>query len=242
MVKYTVIIIAVCALLLVSQSIKALDSIQHVATNRKFTGRMEIVVPATLITAGLLTYPNVVKQGVGNVMPGTRYYNADYIQYFPMLQMYLANLACDARHSLFDQTKYLVISQIVSAAVVQTLKYTVREQRPAKGRFNSFPSGHTCVAFVGATALYHEFKDANRFIAYSGFAVATAVGMLRMTNRKHWLPDVLAGAGTGMLVTNLIYRWEPLKNWQPFGNTRVTALPYYDGCLAGVSVKVRGIN
>ena len=40
--------------------------------------------------------------------------------------------------------------------------------------------------------------------AIGGYTTATAVGALRILN-KHWLPDVLAGAGIGILSTNLVY-------------------------------------
>jgi membrane-associated phospholipid phosphatase len=62
--------------------------------------------------------------------------------------------------------------------------------------------------------LFHEYKDTEPWIAYSGFVVATATGYLRMTNNLHWLPDVVAGAGIGMLTANVVYRLEPLKKLQ----------------------------
>jgi membrane-associated phospholipid phosphatase len=62
--------------------------------------------------------------------------------------------------------------------------------------------------------LYKEFKDTNSWIAYSGFVVATATGCLRMTNNKHWLPDVMVGAGIGILTVNVVYLLEPLKKLQ----------------------------
>ncbi|MDR1417396.1 MAG: phosphatase PAP2 family protein, partial [Prevotellaceae bacterium] len=125
------------------------------------------------------------------------------------------------------------------AAVVQTLKYTVREQRPNNGSYNSYPSGHTSVAFVGATVMYHEFKSSNRLLAYSGFFVATAVGILRTTNQRHWASDVLAGAGIGILSTNLVYYFEPLKSWRLLPQSdRLTLLPYYDGKSAGLSLSM----
>lgn len=64
--------------------------------------------------------------------------------------------------------------------------------------------------------LYQEFKHAQTYWAYSGYAFALTTGILRVTNYKHSISDVLAGAGLGMLVTNLVYYFEPLKNWNPF--------------------------
>ena len=41
-----------------------------------------------------------------------------------------------------------------------------------------------------------------------------------MVNNRHWVSDVVAGAGIGFLVGNLIYHIEPLKNWNPFKKSK----------------------
>jgi membrane-associated phospholipid phosphatase len=47
----------------------------------------------------------------------------------------------------------------------------------------------------------------------AGYAVAVGSGVLRMYNNKHWLNDVVAGAGVGILSTRLAYWLYPkLKN------------------------------
>ena len=60
--------------------------------------------------------------------------------------------------------------------------------------------------------LWQEYKDYSPWIAYSGYAVAAGTGFLRMYNNRHWLSDVIAGAGFGMLSTKLAY-WLYLKIW-----------------------------
>ncbi len=108
------------------------------------------------------------------------------------------------------------------------LKRITDEERP-NGEDYSFPSGHTSNAFVMATVLHHEFIDTSPWLAYSGYAFATTTGVLRVLNNKHWVSDVLVGAGIGILVTDLVYRFEPLKNWNPFKtkNTHVIISPTY---------------
>ena len=66
-------------------------------------------------------------------------------------------------------------------------------------------------------------------LAYSGYLFATTTGVFRVLNNKHWVGDVLVGAGIGILVTDLVYRFEPLKNWNPFKNkkTKVIMSPTY---------------
>ena len=60
-------------------------------------------------------------------------------------------------------------------------------------------------------------------------------------NNKHWVSDVLVGAGLEILVTDLVYRFEPLKNWNPFNNKKVktTAVPSYYKNSIGLYINVR---
>lgn len=68
-----------------------------------------------------------------------------------------------------------------------------------------FPSGHTTNAFRGAEILHQELKARHPVWSYSGYLLATAVGLMRMYNREHFLSEVVAGAGLGILSTRLTY-------------------------------------
>ena len=39
----------------------------------------------------------------------------------------------------------------------------------------------------------------------AGYAVATTVAIMRIYNNRHWLGDVCAGAGLGILSVTLVY-------------------------------------
>ena len=73
----------------------------------------------------------------------------------------------------------------------------------ADHRHDSFPSGHTCVAFLAATFFSTTFVLENpdsrwRWPAVIGsHALATSVGAMRMMGGMHFLTDVLAGAAMG---------------------------------------------
>ena len=69
----------------------------------------------------------------------------------------------------------------------------------------SFPSGHTATAFMTATMLNKEYGHKSPWIGIGAYSVATATGLMRMANNKHWLSDVLTGAGIGILSTELGY-------------------------------------
>ena len=69
----------------------------------------------------------------------------------------------------------------------------------------SFPSGHTETAFVAAEFLHQEYKDKSVWISVGGYAAATFVGVARVYNNKHWVSDVVTGAGIGILSTKAVY-------------------------------------
>ena len=50
-------------------------------------------------------------------------------------------------------------------------------------------------------------------LAYSGYALATFVACSRLYNNRHWVADVVAGAGFGILSVELAYlTYFPIRN------------------------------
>ena len=96
-------------------------------------------------------------------------------------------------------------SVAIMASVVNTIKYTAHVRRPDKSNYKSFPSGHTATAFMAAMMMHKEYGDRSPWYSISAFTVATATGISRILNNRHWLSDVLAGAGIGILSTELGY-------------------------------------
>ncbi|MDR1331968.1 MAG: phosphatase PAP2 family protein [Tannerella sp.] len=92
---------------------------------------------------------------------------------------------------------------------VYTVKNTTNIRRPDGSNNCSFPSGHTATAFVGAHILYREYRDVSPWICVAGYAVATGTGVLRVLNRKHWISDVITGAGIGILSAEAGYMLLP---------------------------------
>jgi membrane-associated phospholipid phosphatase len=111
--------------------------------------------------------------------------------------------------------------------IVSVTKYFVSEKRPDSNAHNSFPSGHSATAFVGAEMVRKEYGNAWGAGAY---VVAGGIGFLRMYNDRHWLNDVLAGAGIGILAANAGYWILPaerkLFHWDQ--KTEMSVFPVYD--------------
>lgn len=190
------------------------DSLQ-VLSQRKLSFKNKIL-PLSLIGLGsALNFSNFryyVKSKIGNT---TNISLDNYMQFAPIAELYIVDMAgIKHKNSVWDQTKYMAVSELITEVLVQSVKRVANVERPNGGTM-SFPSGHTGVAFASATVLFEEFKDENLPVALSGFGFSAATGILRITNNFHWISDVLAAAGIGILVSQLVYYWEPLKNWKP---------------------------
>lgn len=179
------------------------------------------IIPLSLIGFGVITnkskFEKVLQKNLRKRV-GENYENRidDYILIAPVIQMYSADiLGVKSKNHWFDQSKYLIFSNLISSGITNRLKSLTNKSRP-NGSNHAFPSGHTTIAFTNATVLYNEFKESTPLFAFSGYAFATATGSFRMLNNKHWVSDVLVGAGIGILVTELVYYFEPLKSFNPF--------------------------
>lgn len=141
-----------------------------------------------------------------NVVPGFHTKIDDYLQYAPaavMLGMKAAGV--EGRSPWGKMLVADAFSAALMAATVNSMKYTIRLRRPDGSSRNSFPSGHTATAFLTATLLHKEYGDRYPWLSISGYALATGVGGMRMLNNRHWLSDVLAGAGIGIIAGKFGY-------------------------------------
>ncbi|WP_299184456.1 phosphatase PAP2 family protein [uncultured Aquimarina sp.] len=200
------------------------------------------VIPFTLIASGILLstsdFEKSLQRDIRGYTGDNFYLNIDdYTRYAPIVQMYAADIfGVASRNHWFDQTKNLLISSLVTSAATTILKKEVDKARPGDPtQLNSFPSGHTSMAFVSAAVLYEEFIDSSPLLAYSGYIFAITTGSLRMMNNKHYLSDVLVGAGIGILTTRLVYHYEHLISWNPFKNVEDIAFaPQFTGDSVGL--------
>ena len=200
------------------------DTLNNLQHSSEFKVK-EMILPVSLIVTGsLLNHSNFehtvatkIQDKVGT--PGT-FEIEDYLQYAPIGELCLADVfRVPARNDWFHQTLNLCLADFASTLITSTLKVAFNKTRPNGGTL-SFPSGHTTFAFTNATVLFYEFRKTSPVLAYSGFGFSTATGTLRMVHNKHWLSDVLAGAGIGMGVATLVYAFDPFQNWQPFHKKR----------------------
>ena len=130
----------------------------------------------------------------------------NYTQYVPLAATWGLKLAgVEGRSSWKELAVSNVSSAVLMAGFVNALKYTTRELRPDNSSNNSFPSGHTATAFMCATILHKEYGMVSPLYSIGGYTLAGLTGVTRQLNNRHWISDVLVGAGIGIISTDLGY-------------------------------------
>lgn len=120
----------------------------------------------------------------------------DYLQYAPAAVMLgLKAFGVKGRSSWGRMIVSDVFSALLMGGAVNTMKQTTHVVRPDGSNDRSFPSGHTATAFMTATMLTKEYGHKSPCIGIGAYTAASATGLMRMANNKHWLSDVLTGAG-----------------------------------------------
>ncbi len=223
-------------------------NLDYIQTNKNHSFRSsQLVVPVVLIGYGLIAHSSKnlktidlrVKEEL-NENFYEEFIIDDFTQYSPSAAVYVLN-ACGIRgkHNFRDATVILATSTLLMASTVCWLKSAIDATRPDGSANNSFPSGHTATAFMGAEFLWQEYKDVSVWYGVAGYTVAAGTGFFRMYNNRHWLTDVVTGAGIGMLSTKIACWVNPFLTRQLFPNNKnkkATAIsPYYNGKQVGVS-------
>ena len=131
----------------------------------------------------------------------------DYTQFFgPAVTAGLKLAGYEGRSDWPRLLASAAMSYGLMAAFVNGIKYTAKEMRPDGSTANSWPSGHTATSFVGATMLHKEYGlTRSPWFSVAGYGIATATGVMRVLNNRHWISDVMSGAGIGIMTTELGY-------------------------------------
>lgn len=158
----------------------------------------------------------------------------DFSRYVPAVSVYALNaFGVKGKNNIRDRSVILATSTIFTLGSVMALKSITNIERPDGTTKNSFPSGHAAIAFVGAEFLYQEYKDQSVWYGVAGYAIAAGTGLFRMYNNRHWLTDVAAGAGIGILSTKAAYWLNPYVTRKIFGEKERKStsflMPSYDG-------------
>lgn len=130
----------------------------------------------------------------------------DVLQYTPMAASFLLKAAGVKCRSSWEQRLYKSgASFILCSGTTYLLKHSIHKMRPDGTDNRSFPSGHTAIAFSGATVLHKEFGKTSPWISVAGYAVATITTVDRVRRNRHHWEDVATGAAIGFLSAQASY-------------------------------------
>jgi membrane-associated phospholipid phosphatase len=158
------------------------------------------------------------KRDIQKAFPGFHNPADNVLQFVPVATTFSLSLCgVKGKHGFYEQVILYAGSIALSEAITTGLKYSTRMLRPDGSAYNSFPSGHSNSAFTGAEVMNQEYQEQSVLYPILGYTVASATGMMRMMNNRHWLSDVLVGAGVGMISTKVVYAVYPFlkrKYWK----------------------------
>jgi len=217
------------------------DSLQLLSQRlaKKTTFSKSLKVSGLLVGGGFIALSDndlfsneEIKEERNEHIPTFRSHTDDYLQYAPIAMCYgMDLLGFEAKHDILNRSVILIKSELLMMAIVFPTKQLTHHLRPDGSSYNSFPSGHTAQAFVAATFLHKEYGHISPWVSVSAYTMASAVGVLRVLNNRHYASDVLVGAGVGILATNLAYYTHRYK-W----GKRMTLIPTYNQKHLGLSM------
>ncbi len=175
----------------------------------------------------------------------------DYLQFFgPVATVGLKIAGYEGRSDWPRLFTSAAMSYGIMAVLVNSIKYTAKEMRPDGSTANSWPSGHTATAFVGATMLHKEYGlTRSPWFSVLGYGTATATGVMRVLNNRHWISDVLSGAGIGIMsgelayaLSDLIFKGKGLLRGDISGENSIIDHPSFFSVSMGIGFGTRNID
>jgi hypothetical protein len=215
-------------------------------TNRSFPVA-PFLIPAMCVAYGFTSLNNGELKEINKEIKDELYLESphkktgvdNYLQFTPAVLVYGLNAAgIQGKHNFIDRSIIYGMSNIILCGAVSSLKNITAVQRPDGSGRSSFPSGHTAEAFASAEFLRQEYKDLSPWYGMAGYAIAATTGYLRMYNNKHWLSDVVAGAGIGIASTKISYWLYPKLQRMIFKHrlANTVVMPAYHQGSFGVSM------
>lgn len=174
----------------------------------------QLIVPLTLMAAGsagaFTGWGKHIDPDITRAIGARHRWKIDEVtQFIPYIaELFLEPLGAECNAPFSDRALAAATSAILAEAVVQPVKRVVKRERPDLSDNHSFPSGHTALAFAGAE-LTRQFYGP--WWGAGAYCMASFTGFLRVRNRRHWLTDVAAGAGTGILAARAALWLLPLE-------------------------------
>lgn len=224
------------------------DSLQLINKHpNKSPFKTSLKAPAILVGAGLFALSDneilsseEIAEERNEKIPNFKTSIDDYLQFAPIAAVYGLNMAgIKGKNNFGNRTAILLKSELIMMAITFPTKQLTHTLRPDGSNYHSFPSGHTAQAFAAATFMHKEYGHLSPWYSIGAYASASMVGVFRVLNNKHYVSDVLVGAGVGILATNLAYLTHKYK-WSPSGKKKnLVLLPSYNKGSIGFNMSLK---
>lgn len=216
-------------------------------TKKRTAAYRSFIAPGILMVYGiaslksdqLQTFNIKVKEEIWQEDAHKRTSIDDYLRFAPAVAVYGLNaMGIKGRNNFRDRSMIYLLSNVVMTGAVFGIKSFSNQQRPDGSDYYSFPSGHTAAAFASAEFMRMEYKDVSPWYGVAGYVAAGATGALRMYNNRHWMSDVLAGAGIGIASTKIAYWVYPAIKRKLFKDKPMNTMimPYYQNKGGGIAM------
>lgn len=167
----------------------SIDSVKvNINKNIKFNYK-QLAIPTILIGYGVWATDNdqleffnleIKEEVLENI--DDKFTIDDFSQYVPLATaLSLDAIAIKGKNNFKDKVIISATSYLIMGIVVSSTKKIAHVERPDGSSVNSFPSGHTATAFMGAELLHQEYKDISLWYSISGYLVLQEQGFLECT-------------------------------------------------------------
>lgn len=160
-----------------------------------------------VVTGSILDFDHGGRTVGMDFTPSFSYKADEVLRFVPA--MALVSMKALGMESRTEKWSELIVRSAVSTAImglaVESTKRLAGRIRPDGSDDRSFPSGHTAAAFLTASLFVKEYGHLNPWYSVGAYGMATSTAMLRRINDKHWMSDVMVGAGIGILSVELGY-------------------------------------
>lgn len=183
--------------------------------NSFFKRNSNIIVPTAMFGFGVIALDNpalknfdysIRERVLAQPNRSTNHQIEDVMQYVPMYSVFALNMVgLKSNHKLIDRIALYALSNTLMSHTVAKMKTRFGKLRPDGSNNRSFPSGHTATAFSAAEFMRLEYKGQSPIYGIAAYAIAATTGGLRIYHNNHWFSDVVAGAGIGILSTQVSY-------------------------------------
>lgn len=212
---------------------KKIPQEQKVAVKKPNAFLNAVKIPSMLIGMGIYACANddvinryEIREERNEHLPNFHTTVDNYLMHAPIVAVYGLNMAgIKGKHDFKNRTLLLIKSEAIMYALTYSFKTLTNVRRPDGTDQESFASGHTAQAFATATFMAKEYAGRSIWYAVGAYGMATTVGAMRILNNRHWVSDVLAGAGIGILSTNIAYLTHRYK-WKN-KPSQLTVIPSY---------------